>query len=60
MKITLSSRKHRHAARVCVFLIAIAFIAGIVGCGDESYVLAISSTEGGSVIAPGEGAFAYN
>jgi len=38
----------------------ITLIAGMIGCGNESYVLAISSTEGGSVIAPGEGTFTYN
>ena len=36
-----------------------ALIAGMIGCGDESYVLTITSTSGGSVIAPGEGTFTY-
>jgi hypothetical protein len=60
MKIEHSSKRHRYLVRVRVFLIMIALIAGTVGCDDESYVLAISSTEGGSVTAPGEGAFTYN
>jgi len=38
----------------------LALIAGIVGCGGESYDLVISSTEGGSVTIPGEGIFTYD
>jgi len=46
--------------RVNIFLIVVALIAPIVGCEGETYVLAISSTAGGSVSAPGEGTFTYN
>ena len=47
--------------RVSIFLITVALIAGMVGCGGgESYVLTIVSTEGGSVTAPGEGVFTYD
>jgi uncharacterized repeat protein (TIGR02543 family) len=63
-------------ARVSIFLIAVAFIAGMLGCaptdthptGTNSsdtlptpqYDLNISSTTGGSVNTPGEGNFTYN
>jgi hypothetical protein len=50
--------------RISIFLITVALIAGVVGCGnvggDESYTLTISSTTGGSVTEPGEGTFAYD
>jgi hypothetical protein len=43
-------------ARVGIFLVAVALIVGMVGCssGGVEYVLAISSTAGGSVSTPGE------
>ena len=51
-------------ARVSIFLIMVALIAGIVGCdgggGGESYTLTISSTAGGSVTLPGEVTFTYD
>jgi len=46
--------------RAGILLIAVILIAGTVGCAGESYVLAIASTEGGSVTAPGEGIFIYD
>src|SRR4030042_2153257 len=48
--------------RIIISLIIVALIAGIVGCGGatESYALAITSTEGGSVTTPGEGTFIYD
>ena len=45
--------------RVGILLIAVALIAGMVSCGGESYALAITSTERGSVITPEEGMFTY-
>lgn len=59
MKIIISARRHLYVARVSIFLIAVALIAGIVGCADVvvEYNLTISSTGGGSVITPGEGTF---
>jgi len=62
MKIILSSKRHHYLARISIFLIAIALIAGLVGCdfgppGGVRHSLSISSTEGGSVTKPGEGAF---
>jgi hypothetical protein len=47
------------------FAAVLTLSAGLVGCGAEGipeiaeYSLTISSTEGGEVIAPGEGTFAY-
>jgi hypothetical protein len=60
MKGILDWRRDRYLARLCMFLIAAALIAGMVGCGPIQYNLAVSSTEGGEVTAPGEGTFAYN
>jgi uncharacterized repeat protein (TIGR02543 family) len=47
-------------ARISIFFITIALIAGMVGCVPTQYNLTISSTGGGSVITPGEGTFTYN
>ena len=51
-------------ARFSIFLITVALIAGMAGCGGgdggESYTLTISSTAGGSVTTPGEGTFTYD
>jgi hypothetical protein len=47
-------------ARVAILLITVALVAGMVGCVPTQYELTISSTEGGSVIIPGEGTFTYN
>jgi hypothetical protein len=54
--------KGKHVKRAGILLIAVALIAGTVGCGATpiQYNLSISSTEGGTVTAPGEGIFAYN
>jgi hypothetical protein len=46
--------------RISIFLIVLALIAGMVGCGPTQYNLTISSTEGGEVTTPGEGTFTYN
>jgi hypothetical protein len=61
MKIIFGSRRDRHLARVCVFLIMAVLIAGMAGCDGnrESYTLTITSTPGGSVVGPGEGTFTY-
>jgi hypothetical protein len=59
MKIILSSRRHHYVARVSIFLIAIAWIVWMVGCGGGGggveYHLTIASTAGGSVTTPGQG-----
>jgi thiol-disulfide isomerase/thioredoxin len=49
-------------ARISIFLIIVAVIVGLVGCAPAPtrYNLTISSTDGGSVITPGDGSFTYN
>ena len=59
MKIIPSLKRHRYVARVSIFLVTVALIAGMVGCGGP-YDLTIASTAGGSVITPGEGTFTYD
>jgi len=44
--------------RVSIFLIAVVLIAGMIGCGP-TLTLTITSTNGGSVVEPGEGIFSY-
>jgi hypothetical protein len=54
--------KVQYMARIGIFLIVIALIAGVAGCElgpDVVYSLYISSTAGGSVTTPGEGQFSY-
>ena len=62
MKTILSSRRHHYVARVSIFLITVALVAGMVGCTaiPVQYKLTISSTTGGSVIVPGEGPSVHN
>jgi hypothetical protein len=59
MKIILSSTRHHYLARVSVFLITLALIAGMGACVLLQYNLTMSSTEGGEVATPGEGTFIY-
>jgi hypothetical protein len=49
-------------ARFSIFLIIVALIMGIAGCGNAptKYCLIIVSTEGGEVTEPGEEAFLYD
>jgi len=49
-----------YVARVGIFLITVALIAGMVGCVGVKYDLTISSTAGGSVTTPGERTFTYD
>ena len=66
MKIILSSRRHHYLARVGIFLVVAALIAGMAGCASDGaayppyYELTIDSTAGGSVTTPGEGALEYD
>ena len=61
MKIMPTSRIHHYVARVGIFLVTAALIAGMGGCnGAASYTLTITSTVGGHVTEPGEGTFTYN
>jgi hypothetical protein len=46
-------------ARVGIFLLVLAFTAGMVGCNCVRYDLTISSTGPGWIGAPGEGTFTY-
>ena len=59
MKTILSLRKHHLAARVSMFLVAVALIAGMASCVGQSFDLTITSTTGGSVTDPGEATFNY-
>jgi len=62
MKIILSSKRNHYLVRGSIFLIAVALVAGMVGCFTPfrmQYQLTISSTEGGKVTTPGEGIFTY-
>ena len=53
-------KRCRYSAILSIFLVVTALIAGTVGCGPTAqYELTVSSTEGGKVIAPGEGTFTY-
>jgi hypothetical protein len=55
MKIILSSERHPYVARVGIFLIMVALMVGVIGCGGGvEYNLTITSTAGGSVATPGE------
>jgi hypothetical protein len=61
MKIVIRLKRHSNMVRVSVFLITVALIAGMAGCGPTpvQYDLTITSTSGGSVTEPGEGTYPY-
>ncbi len=61
MSTSCGSRRHSRMARLAIFLITAVLAVAIVACdSSESYELSISSTSGGSVTSPGEGAFTYD
>lgn len=63
METILGVGRHHYVKVVGILLILAVLTGGIVGCGGEGAVqcdLTIASTEGGSVVAPGEGSFTYN
>ena len=66
MKTVLSSKRHHYLVKSSIFLVTLALIAGMVGCGGdgdggESYTLTIASTAGGNVTTPGEaGPYTYD
>jgi len=57
MKRLPNLRRYHYLARFSSLLIVAALIVGAVGCPPPvvQYELTISSTDGGSVMAPGEG-----
>jgi hypothetical protein len=62
VKAIFSLRKYSYLKTIGTLLIAVALIAGVVGCvgeGPVEYTLAIGSTAGGQVTGPGEGTFTY-
>jgi len=59
IKTMLGSRKHRWVAIVGMFLIGAGLAAGILIHAVSEYTLNLSSTQGGTVTTPGEGAFGY-
>jgi len=60
MKVIIASKRHRYLEGVNIFLVVLVLMTGTVGCGPTQYDLAISSTEGGEVITPGEGTFTFD
>ena len=60
MKTIFSSKRHHYLSRFSIFLVMVALIAGMVGCGGIEYDLTIASTAGGSVTTPGEATFTYD
>jgi len=69
MKMVLSCRRHHYLAVVTIFLVTVALVAGMIGCGggggDDSYTLTVSTTTGGvvavnDVIIPGTALFTYD
>jgi hypothetical protein len=58
MKTMPGSKKSHYIVAVGIFLVMVALIAGMAGCGPlVQYNLIVSSTEGGKVATPGEGIF---
>jgi Divergent InlB B-repeat domain len=60
MGTSLSSKRYKFVLRVSVFLVVVVMMAGVVGCGGESYTLTITSTAGGTVTTPEDGTFPYD
>ena len=55
------SKKYHRVAAVGIFLILAALIVAVGACeGIHTYQLTISSSSGGSVTTPGEGAYTYD
>jgi len=63
VKAIFSLRKHSYLKTIGTLLIAVALIAGVVGCegeGERQHDLVIGSGAGGAVTTPGEGTFTYD
>jgi hypothetical protein len=58
-KLGILRKLNRYVARLSIFLIIVALVAGMVGCIFVQYDLTVSSTEGGQVTTPGEATFTY-
>ena len=59
MKIIPSSKIRHYLVRVSIFVILLALTAGMVSCRSQ-FSLSVASTDGGTVITPGEGLFSYD
>jgi hypothetical protein len=61
IKMILSSKRDHYLAKFGIFLVTVALIAGMAGCGQPApnSSLTIASTSGGNVTTPGEGRFSY-
>jgi hypothetical protein len=59
MNIIPSSRRRHYVVKVGIFLLVLAFTAGMVGCDCVYYELTIASIGPGSVTIPAEGVFTY-
>jgi len=53
---------HRYMDKINIFLIALALMAGLLGCTGSvtEYDLSIDNNTGGSVVTPGVGTFAWS
>ena len=51
--------RHHYLVGAGICLIILALIVAMAGCGGTCLTLTITSTAGGSVTTPGEGAFTY-
>ena len=60
MRRIFGSRRSESVLTVSILVIVLALTAGMLGCDGTQYDLTISSTEGGEVTTPGEGAFTYD
>ncbi|MGA8849236.1 MAG: hypothetical protein WB564_05360 [Dehalococcoidia bacterium] len=58
MKTILSSRRNHYVARIGIFLIMVALVAGMVGCASVTLTLSITPTSGGT-ISPSAGTYSY-
>jgi hypothetical protein len=69
MDTAIGAKRGRHLTAAGIFLLVAALVAGVASCAADSspepsppvqYSLTVSSTEGGSVVAPGEGTSTYD
>ena len=60
MKLGLGSGGRHYVAMLWALLAGVVLVVGMAGCGMTQYELNFSSTEGGSVTAPGEGTYYFD